>query len=51
MLADIGQTKSVSSRGKSKERTIKRKLRQKFPVRKVGAKPVTRVRQTTLLIV
>lgn len=51
MLADIGQAKAVSSRGKSKERTIKRKPRPRFPVRKKGTKPVARVRQTTLLIV
>jgi Transposase DDE domain len=39
MLNDIAKSKVVSSRGKSKERTIKRKPRSKFPVRKRGAKP------------
>jgi len=39
MLRDIGSSKAGSSRGRSKERTIKSKPRPKFPVRKLGAHP------------
>ncbi|MGI8603126.1 MAG: hypothetical protein ACR2OZ_09010, partial [Verrucomicrobiales bacterium] len=44
MLVNIGTSKAVSSRGKSKERTIKKKPKCSFPVRKKGAKPVTEKR-------
>ena len=52
MREDLADTKVQSSRGRSsKERTIKAKPRPKFPVRKKGTKPVTRVRQTTVMVV
>jgi hypothetical protein len=40
----IGEAKVVSSRGTSKERTIKKKPKCSFPLRKSGHKPVTRKR-------
>ena len=50
MRDDLGQAEVESSRGRSKERTIKAKPRPKFPVRRRGTQPVTRIRQTTVLI-
>jgi len=41
MLQGIGTSKTGTSRGKSKERTIKSKSRPKFPVRKFGSRPKT----------
>jgi hypothetical protein len=46
----IGQAKAVSSRGMSKERTVKKKPKCRFPVRKKGSKPVARKRAATVEI-
>jgi hypothetical protein len=43
-VARIGEAKTVSSRGTSKERTIKKKPKCSFPVRKRGQKPVAKKR-------
>jgi hypothetical protein len=51
MRADIGRARTVSSRGKSKQRSIKQKRRPKFPVRKRGTKLVTKVRQSSVMII
>ena len=50
MLANIGASKAVSSRGKSKERTIKKKPKCSFPVRKTGVKPLTVKRELSVKI-
>jgi len=51
MRQDIGETRAESSRGIGKERSIKQKPRQKFPVRKRGTKAPTRIRQTTVIVI
>jgi hypothetical protein len=50
MREDIGNTKTSSSRGRSTQRCIKQKRRPKFTVRKQGAKPATRKRDTIVMI-
>ncbi|MEI7591395.1 MAG: IS4 family transposase [Deltaproteobacteria bacterium] len=46
----IGAAKAASSRGMSKERTIKKKPKCDFPVRKSGPKPVTKKREAKVEI-
>ena len=46
----IGESKAVSSRGTSKERTIRKKPKCSFPVRKPGKKAVARKRTTKVEI-
>ena len=50
MRLEIGRTKAVSNRGLSKERTIKKKPKCSFRVRKRGTKPVPRTRATVVEI-
>jgi len=50
VVARIGEAKTVSSRGTSKERTIKKKPKCSFPVRKRGQKPVAKKRTTEVEI-
>jgi hypothetical protein len=42
LLREIGQQKACSSRGKTKDRSIKAKPRPKFAPRRVGAKVTVR---------
>ena len=51
MLASIGTSKAVSSRGKSRVRTIKAKPRPRFPVQNRGIKPKTEKRDWVAEIV
>jgi hypothetical protein len=51
MMEDIGRSKTVSNRGKSKSRTIKSKPRPRFPVRKRGTKSVANVFEKSVYIV